>query len=206
MSVGGAKNLRLDLYCNIGAGYPELKRGRAGASGLVLTSIVYSRRNSVNSLTTKCMMAAGLMTIPVLILHAGTDSNGDGCVDLKDFAILQANMNGPDCSEAAGNSQCADHSIASFFVEGVGELEIVSLVPGVTGFVVTDVLIRTVVAESVELKSSFGGPTETLAKFWGEGPGRSFHLQSGVVLPAGAQVFVDTGSALMSVTISGYTN
>jgi hypothetical protein len=151
-------------------------------------------------------LAAVALVAPVMLLKADVDGNDDGCVDLQDYAIMQNQFTGP---------ACTPREIVSFFAEGVDEFIVVPEVPGVNGFILTDVISqRSTPVTALTFVQEIGDQQETkLSVTVGasgdqthRGDTRSFHFNSGIPFAAGAMLKVQvSNSNSTQVTLSGYT-
>jgi len=83
----------------------------------------------MNVKATWILLIAAVLLIPTLWSQANPDANGDGCIDLADYAAMQSTMTGPSCTP---------HQVRSFHAEGNESFELVDMVPGAQGFIVTD--------------------------------------------------------------------
>ncbi len=151
-------------------------------------------------------VAALVAVIPVVLTQAQSDGNRDGCVDLRDYAILQSLFTGPDCSP---------RQLKTFFAEGTDEFVVIPTVPGTGGFVITDIVqqrafpvtVITLIEETGDVRVTkialaFGASSNTTDR----GDMRSYHLTTGIPVAAGATVRVEvSNSNLMQVTLCGYT-
>lgn len=149
-------------------------------------------------------LAVAVVAGPVVLLRAGVDGDGDGCVDLRDYALMQTGFTGPGC---------APREIVSFFAEGAEEFILVPVVPGVNGIVVTDLICQRTVAvnvtlvqesgreEATKLKATFGASSTTNA-----GDQRSYHLNTGIPFAAGSTIkALASGTGVTPLTVVGYT-
>jgi len=146
------------------------------------------------------------IVVPVMLSKADIDSNYDGCVDLRDYAIMQSRFTGPDC---------VPREIVSFSAEGIDEFVLIPEVPGVRGFILTDVISqRSSMITSVTFIQETGAEHETrLSVTVGasgndtqKGDDRSYHFNSGIPFTSGAMVRVQMGDSLPTrITVSGYT-
>lgn len=149
------------------------------------------------------MLAA---SIPVAWTRAQSDGNGDGCVDLRDYAIMQSAFTGPACSPS---------QLRAFFGEGTEEFVVIPSVPGASGIVLTDIMTQrafpvtvvTLIEEidgqrTVKASLSFGASSDSTQR----GDQRSYHLTTGIPFTAGATVLAQvSNSGLTQVTLCGYT-
>ena len=146
------------------------------------------------------------IVVPVMLSKADVDGNNDGCVDLRDYAIMQSQFTGPDCTP---------REIVSFFVEGIDEFVLIPGVPGLNGFILTDVVSqRASTVTTITFIQEIGEEQETkLSVTVGasgsaacDGGGRSYHFNSGIPFTAGATVRVEiSNSTNTQITVSGYT-
>jgi len=161
----------------------------------------------MNVKATWVLLIAAVLLIPTLWSQANPDANGDGCIDLADYAAMQSTMTGPSCTP---------HQVRSFHAEGNESFELVDMVPGAQGFIVTDIIATERLAPpfTVRLVQDDGKQLETkLAVTLGAGGtdadlghARSYHLESGIVFDAGTTIQVESSTVnLIGLTVSGYT-
>lgn len=152
------------------------------------------------------VLVVAAIVVPVMLIRADVDGNNDGCVDLRDYAIMQSQFTGPDCTP---------REIVSFFVEGIDEFVLIPEVPGLNGFILTDVITqRSSPTTKITFVQEIGDEQETkLSVVVGasgdqahRGNERSCHFNSGIPFTAGATVRVEiSNSTNTQITVSGYT-
>ena len=145
------------------------------------------------------VLGAVVIAVPLMLARASIDANDDGCVDLADYAIMQQSFTGPDCG---------GKEIYSFYSLCDGAGPIIPVVPGVNGFIVTDIVCRhdNVGPAVVQFVETFDEEAETKIRFRvpDSPPQLTLHFNSGIRLQSGASVTV-SGTMMRDVTISGYT-
>ena len=151
-------------------------------------------------------LVVAAIVVPVMLSKADMDGNNDGCVDLRDYAIMQSQFTGPDCTP---------REIVSFFAEGTDEFVLIPEVPGLNGFILTDVVSqRASTVTTITFIQEIGEEEQTkLSVTVGvsgsgacDGDGRSYHFNSGIPFTAGATVRVEiSNSTNTQITVSGYT-
>lgn len=161
----------------------------------------------MNVKVTWILLIATVLLVPTLWSQANPDTNGDGCVDLADYAAMQSTMTGPACIPGEARS---------FYAEGKESFELVDFAPGDQGFIVTDILAAERLAPpfTVRLIQDDGQNLETkMAVTMGsagttvhQGDSRSYHLETGVPFAAGSSIQVVTETEnLVGLTVTGYT-
>jgi hypothetical protein len=151
---------------------------------------------------------AGLMIVgSVMLTKADVDGNCDGWIDLQDYAIMQNEFTGPGC--------CA-REVVSFYAEGCDEFVVIPEVPGMQGFVLTDVVTQrafpvtklTFIQETGDLDETrlsivvgaSGDQTD-------RGESRSYHFNAGIPFAQGSTVkIVASNSNAIEVTLAGYVH
>jgi len=152
--------------------------------------------------------AAGLAALTYAGVQAGsTDPNGDGCVDLQDYALFQGALTGPACVPAG--TAVTPRIVKSYLAEDVStSMLLVPVVAGDTGFVVTDVMLDGLLCRRLDIseRNPASGSTELKAVLTSEN-GLVFHWNSGIAFAAGTEIWITPapGQACDLVTISGHT-